>query len=112
MLYSPGPLTRQRSGKLLDNYVQMKEEDRNDISISPLTRSVSPLLRQDSLFRGNTLGRQQSILLDQDNVVLNGKRNGNNLDTSTLLRDSKQQQTNPTLGKAEDFNMDFMNMLS
>jgi hypothetical protein len=59
---------------------------------------------------GYTLGRQQSILLDQDNVVLPGKRVSTNLDAGEYLREPKQP--NASVGKAEDFNTDFMNMLS
>lgn len=58
---------------------------------------------------GYTLGRQQSILLDQDNVVLPDKRTSNNLEVSGYLRD--QRQPNADVVKVEDFNTDFMNML-
>ena len=61
--YSPGPMTRQRSIKIEYGRDQ-------DIPISPLNRIISPLINNENSPFRRTIMRQQSNLIDQDNLVL------------------------------------------
>jgi hypothetical protein len=63
-MYSPGPLTRQRSTMKIDTG-NFKEQEPADIPISPLNnRNISPLMRNEiSPFRRG-IARQPSNLMD------------------------------------------------